>query len=57
MKGLGGEKKHLQHNIVELFIDIPTIPDNKAFTVNRHKHTHTHIHTREANGSADCSLW
>ena len=55
MKGLGGEKKHLQHNIVELFIDIPTIPDNEAFTVNRHKHTHTH--TKEANGSADYNVW
>ena len=46
MKGLGGEKKHLQHNIVELFTDIPTIPDNKAFMVNRHKHTHTHTYKR-----------
>ena len=27
MKGLGREKKRLQHNIVDLFPDIPTVPD------------------------------
>ena len=27
MKGLGRGKKRLQHNIVDLFPDIPTVPD------------------------------
>ena len=45
MKGLGGEKKRIEHNILDLFPDIPTIQKNETFTVNRRKHAHTHTHT------------
>ena len=38
MQGLGRGKKHIQHNIVDLFPDIPTAP---VFTVNGRK-TNTH---------------
>ena len=30
MKGLGGETKRLQHNIVDLFPDLPTVPDRQS---------------------------
>ena len=43
MKGLDREKKHLQHNIVNLFPDIPTVPDRWSlhgeWTWNTHTHT------------------
>ena len=46
IKGLGGGKKRLQHNIVDLFLDSPTDED-EAFTMNGHKYTHRH--KRETN--------
>ena len=30
MKGLGIGKERLQHNIVDLFLDIPTVPDRSS---------------------------
>ena len=43
MKGLGGEKKRLQHNIVDFFPDIPNVPDRWSLHGEwTHRHTYTH---------------
>ena len=40
MMGLGGGKKRLQHNIVDLLVGFQVIQTDEAFTVNGCKQTH-----------------
>ena len=58
MRGLGGGKKPLQYNIVDLPLDISTVSDiwslhcsckhthTHAHAQHTHTHTHTHTHAR-----------
>ena len=50
MEELGGEKKHLQYNITDLFPDISTVLDRWNLN-SKHTHTHTHTHTHKHGGN------
>ena len=47
MKGLGRGKKHLQHNIVDLFPDFPTVPDRWSLHGEWTWNTYTRTHTQK----------
>ena len=42
MKGLDGEKKRLQHNTADLFLDSQLFQKDEAFMVSGRTHTHRH---------------